>query len=290
MKRFGAVMFFALVCGCAGEVVTGGTGGGSGTTEEAGFGSVSDLPCEIATLVATNCAACHGATPSGGASFSLVSQVDFALSSPIDPASTIGQRSLLRMERAVAPMPPAPRPPVTGAALEAFRAWVAAGTPAGSCADVDAGVSTPVDAGPAPTDCPSGQFWTRGNEGSESMNPGMACRACHLASRPGRAYFFMGTVFASLHAKDRCIAPPPGGGRIEIIDSNGALAQTIDVTSGSGNFRSGSLSTTVQLPYTVRIVANGRTGRMLTPQMNGDCNSCHTEQGTNGAPGRIYWP
>jgi predicted CXXCH cytochrome family protein len=29
---------------------------------------------------------------------------------------------------------------------------------------------------------------------------------------------------------------------------------------------------------------------MTTPQTNGDCNSCHTEQGTNGASGRIVWP
>jgi predicted CXXCH cytochrome family protein len=29
---------------------------------------------------------------------------------------------------------------------------------------------------------------------------------------------------------------------------------------------------------------------MMTPQETGDCNSCHTEQGRNGAPGRILLP
>jgi len=29
---------------------------------------------------------------------------------------------------------------------------------------------------------------------------------------------------------------------------------------------------------------------MLTPLMTGDCNSCHTETGTNNAPGRIMLP
>jgi hypothetical protein len=29
---------------------------------------------------------------------------------------------------------------------------------------------------------------------------------------------------------------------------------------------------------------------MSTLQSSGDCNGCHTEQGKNGAPGRIFLP
>jgi hypothetical protein len=338
MLRASSVAFAALLTGCLGEVTEpygqpgaggggggttptgagGGSGGGGGGPPGTGGGTTGtgggtggaggstsyDLPCAIAETLVTHCSACHGPVPTGGATFSLSSRADLTASSPIDAAMTIAQRAVIRMERPVAPMPPAPRPRVGAAELQAFSTWVTSGMPMGSCSQVDAGsadAGPPIDAGPQPTDCASGNFWTVGNDGSESMNPGMACRSCHLGQNfmgqnPGgddetdRAYFFMGTVFAGLHAKDRCLSPPPAGGKIEIIDKNGAVAQTINVTNSSGNFRSNSLTTTVQLPYTVRISANGRTGMMLTPQTNGDCNSCHTEQGAQGAPGRIYWP
>ena len=44
------------------------------------------------------------------------------------------------------------------------------------------------------------------------------------------------------------------------------------------------------LPYRARVRANGRVRPMGDVQTNGDCNVCHTEQGREGAPGRILWP
>ncbi len=121
------------------------------------------------------------------------------------------------------------------------------------------------------------------------MNPGLACRSCHLQLAPSKAYFYAGTVYPTLHEKDRCNAPPPAGAKIEILDKNGVVVLTFTPGS-SGNFRSTATTTTIQLPYTARVVANGMTRSMTTPQTNGDCNSCHTEQGANGAQGRIVWP
>jgi len=109
-------------------------------------------------------------------------------------------------------------------------------------------------------------------------------------SKLNRAYSFMGTAFGGVHDKNLCKSPPPVGGKIEIIDKNGVVTLTINVTNPSGNFRSNSLINTVAMPYTARITANGRTATMVTPQTLGDCNQCHTEQGLQGAPGRIYWP
>jgi hypothetical protein len=43
-------------------------------------------------------------------------------------------------------------------------------------------------------------------------------------------------------------------------------------------------------PYTARIDFGGRTRRMLTPQVDGDCNSCHTQIGDEAALGRILLP
>ena len=99
----------------------------------------------------------------------------------------------------------------------------------------------------------------------------------------------MGTVFGEPHAKDLCIAPPVSDGQIEILDNTGAVAATL-TANGYGNFFLASTTNSVALPYTARVVGNGRTATMITPQTTGDCNTCHTEQGLQGAPGRIYWP
>jgi hypothetical protein len=59
--------------------------------------------------------------------------------------------------------------------------------------------------------------------------------------------------------------------------------------NGSGNFYS-AIDAGVLLPFTARVTYNGQTNIMTTPQTDGDCNTCHTEQGLNSAPGRILWP
>ena len=55
-----------------------------------------------------------------------------------------------------------------------------------------------------------------------------------------------------------------------------------------GNFHidNGSLA----LPYTARVIYQGRTREMTTPQTHGDCNACHTQSGVGAAPGRILLP
>jgi hypothetical protein len=70
--------------------------------------------------------------------------------------------------------------------------------------------------------------------------------------------------------------------RANITESKQMLAP-----NGSGNFSS---STTIRLPYTAKVIANGAERAMGTPQTNGDCNACHTQAGTMNAPGRIVVP
>jgi hypothetical protein len=101
----------------------------------------------------------------------------------------------------------------------------------------------------------------------------------------------MGTAYPTAHEQTNCNAAPPSGIVVEIIDANGHTALTLPVRSPSGNFFSTSTSAGIALPYRARIRnAQGATLEMKRPQMNGDCNSCHTEQGANGAAGRIVWP
>lgn len=286
--------------GGGGDGSAGGSGGGAGgaggggSIEPGAFydGGTGGVPCAVAAMVAENCLVCHGAALAGNATFPLLTRADFLQPSFVDPAKNLYQQARIRIHNPFNPMPPIGYQQPTVDEVYAFDQWELAGAPEGTC--------NPASPGPQPTSCASNQLWAYGNSGSAGMNPGLACLACHKGqnfagqnplgySKLSRAYFFMGTAFASAHSKDLCIAPPPSGARIEILDKNGVVAQTLTPNS-YGNFYSGSSTTTVALPYTARVVANGKTARMLAPQTSGDCNTCHTEQGLQGAPGRIYWP
>jgi hypothetical protein len=264
----------------------GGTGTGGGVAPYDG-GLAADLPCDIASMVTSKCATCHRNPPLAGATMPLLSRADFVATSTVDPTKNVAQRALLRMMDAQNPMPPVGYPAPSGTGVASFSTWVSASEPAGSCGVADAG--SPPDAGPAPTTCTSGSFWTLGNTKSTNMNPGLACKACHVTNSFFNDDQFMGTVFPTLHEQDLCNAEPPADVQVEIIDKNGAVALTLTPDSPSGDFHSFFI-TSVQTPYTARVTNNGKTNEMTTPQTDGDCNGCHTEQGKSGAPGRIYWP
>lgn len=152
-----------------------------------------------------------------------------------------------------------------------------------------------------PTTCLSNNRWTQGNVGAEGMNPGLACRSCHLGQNfegqnpngdvnAAYAMFFMGTAYGDFNEANLCNAHQvPAGAVIEILDNAGVLKLTLAIDP-SGNFRSTSTTPGFALPYRARIRANGQVRPMGDAQMNGDCNTCHTEQGREGAPGRIVWP
>ena len=62
--------------------------------------------------------------------------------------------------------------------------------------------------------------------------------------------------------------------------------------NSSGNFMYDALlqGGAITFPITAKVVQGDRERVMLTPQMSGDCNSCHTQAGTMAAPGRIVAP
>jgi len=214
----------------------------------------------------------------------LVTRADLTANSALYPGTTVASRCVTRMQQSVAPMPPAPATVATSADITTMQNWIAAGMPAGSCGSPDAGQT-----GPQPTTCASNNLYQFNGDGSSRMSPGLACVACHQTQSSENAYFFMGTVFPAYHEKDNCIDAPVAGGTVEILDSTGAVVYTLTPNS-AGNFYQRSYTAGLSLPYTARVTANGMTLTMTTPQMSGDCNSCHTEQGLNGAPGRIVWP
>jgi hypothetical protein len=276
--------------GLSGGTDAGATGGGmaGGTAADGGF---EGLPCEVVTLLQGRCVSCHRSPPTGGAPNPLTSRAELIATSP--SGSRYAELSLARMKSTTAPMPPGGAlPPGEVAPLEA---WVMAGAPAGACGGS-------VDAGVPMLTCASARTWTQRYDGSPDMNPGMACRACHAGqnfsgqnpqgqSELGRQYWFAGTAFPGRNERDGCLASAPSGVTIEILDADGGVRVSMPVRTTSGNFYDTTIRTRPQwLPYTARVRRNGAVvSTMRTPQMSGDCNTCHTELGQQGAPGRITW-
>jgi cytochrome c5 len=317
MLRTMAVAVLFTLAGCTsgtGDGAGGGSGGGAGGGEGGGGGSsdvdsgivvpdagntdafydggTGGMPCPIAVMVKEKCMVCHGTPVAGNATFTLQSRADFLQPSAVDPSKSLYQQARIRLHNPFNPMPPVGYQQPNSDEVYAFDHWEVAGAPEDTC--------SPTALPAQPTTCASNSFWGFGNNGNAGMNPGLACRSCHLGQNFNgqnptlvketiRAYYFMGTVFADAHAKDLCNSPPPSGAKVEILDKNGNVALTL-IPNGAGNFYSGGTTTSVALPYTARVTANGKTARMLTPQTSGDCNTCHTTQGLQGAPGRIYWP
>lgn len=135
----------------------GGAGGGGGGGNPAYDGGLAGLPCDVAAVVANKCASCHRTPATGGATFALLSRSDFLAPSTI-PNKNRAQQSQVRLASPSNPMPPMGSAAVTSAEHTSFDGWVNAGTPAGNCGTVDAGLA---DAGPSPTVCSSNVFWTQ---------------------------------------------------------------------------------------------------------------------------------
>lgn len=158
--------------------------------------------------------------------------------------------------------------------------------------DLDAGLPPVSDGGMdlgdtvpnSPAVCTSGVYWLLGNVGTSVMNPGQACITCHSAMH-GPTFTAAGTVYPTAHEPDNCDGQISGW-TIVITDAAG---NKISLTPNlAGNF---DTSSAIVYPYTVQITSStGYTREMVTPQSTGDCNSCHTQDGANGAPGRIVAP
>ena len=277
----GLSILLAAVAACytGGGVESMAPGGSAGADNvgAAGF-DITGLPCDVAAMLAASCSSCHGATPTGGAPNALTTYEQLTAPSMSVPGLTVAQLSLQRMKDAKAPMPPGGGSASDIAVLEG---WISAGTPRGTC-------TTPVAGNGAysgPTVCTSGTYWTGGDRESSSMHPGAACVSCHSQQGEGPRGI-AGTVFPTAHEPDDCNgASGSSGVVVEITDANGTVT-TLRV-NGAGNFYS---KRSVALPYTARVVSGTKTRVMKTPQTNMDCNSCHTEGGTSGAPGRIIAP
>jgi hypothetical protein len=97
-----------------------------------------------------------------------------------------------------------------------------------------------------------------------------------------------GTVYPTVREPDDCngINGTTTATTVVIVDANNHT-YTVPVNS-VGNFY--METGTIALPFHVKVVRAGMERAMVAAQMSGDCNSCHTQDGTNMAPGRIVAP
>lgn len=147
----------------------------------------------------------------------------------------------------------------------------------------DGGSSDPNAIYDTPLTCTSNTKWTRGDHGSQLMHPGRACIQCHT-DNGGPFLTIAGTVFPTAHEPDDCNGVS-GGVTVVITDAKGKVTN-IPVNS-SGNFYS---IATIAKPFSAKVTSSKGERVMDDKQTSGDCNSCHTQDGTNNAPGRIMAP
>ncbi len=283
-----------VVFSCGPEVGVGqpddaGSGGGLGSSTGGGSGGGSAESitfCDVKPVLQAECGSCHGVSPVAGAPV-LVSRADLLAGS--SRGGTMLDRSIIRLS--TTPVSAAMPPGIGGTAtnISLFTDWRANGMP--DCAtDGGTGGGAGGGGGTAATTCTSGVRWSFGNNLGVRMNPGEACVSCHQSRRRGPVAGFMGTVYPSLHEATLCtVTSVPSGVSVEILDMAGVVRSTFTISAANdGNFYGGVQG--MPSPYRARVVQNGVVkSEMRGAQTSGDCNVCHTEQGAQGAPGRIHW-
>lgn len=282
----GCAVSAAAVAGCytGGDVSSAMVGSSSPTTtttDSTTPNAFSGVPCDVAQVLAASCASCHGAKPSGGAPNAMMTYDDLMATSASAPATNVAEVSLARMKDTKSPMPP---DGASAADIAVIEKWIAAGMPGGDAA---------CDATPAasiydtPSVCTSGTSWTRGDHGSKLMKPGGACIQCHDQEGEGPSYSAAGTVYPTAHEPDDCNGSSSSAIQVVVTGADG-VSQTAAVNA-AGNF---FFRSAIKMPYKAKVVSGTKSRAMSTPQKDGDCNKCHTENGTQKekTPGRVMAP
>ncbi|MBX7117056.1 MAG: hypothetical protein K1X64_22245 [Myxococcaceae bacterium] len=256
----------------------------AGMTVELDAGTPGEgLPCDVEALLASKCRTCHGARLSGNAPMPLVTRDQFLAPSSVAGLSQ-GALSVQRMKKVQAPMPPSGVLPSSDVAV--LENWVNAGMPVGNCSAPDAGPS-PFD---VPPQCTSATY--TGNTENQYMNPGLACVSCHAQknAEEGKEELpegIAGTAYPSAHEPDHCDGAK-GAATVVITDAAGRVFRL--PVNAKGNFYLYASRSGLSVPYRARVETANGVREMVTPQESGDCNACHTQNGTHGAPGRILLP
>ncbi len=258
----------------------------------AGTGLATGLPCDVQAIIENRCIACHDGNTAGAPK--MLDYADLLKPSSSAPSKSIAVLSLERMKSTTSPMPPPPAVGPDAEEIQTFQEWVDAGTPKGAVCTEPPPDGGALDAGDLPdagadagNGCVSGKMWTNGNQGSAMMHPGVACNACHQVMG-GPNLRIAGTAYRAPHDVNDCngAAPPPTV-TVTITDSKGKTATANVNAAGNFDIQGGQKLTA---PYSASLSDGAKTRKMNGKVTSGDCNSCHTAAGINGAPGRILIP
>jgi hypothetical protein len=257
-------------------------GADAGTTRP-----LRDPPCALLATLASKCWGCHGESPRGPSKLQLVTYAQLTAPSDADASQTNAQRSLIRMQDTLTPMPTGAIPRATAAELAVLAQWIDDGYPVSQCGAL---ADDPYEAS---TQCTSGVVHPPTVSENELMNPGRACNACHRQGNDEQGndapiFAFVGTLYPSAHEPDECDALGVESARVVVTDAHGTVRSARP--NAVGNFMFEDDSAAFLPPYTARVVYDGRERWMDLPQQNGDCNSCHDPAGNSEAPGRLLLP
>jgi len=248
--------------------------------EPAGGDFGADLPCEAAVVLHEHCSACHAGTVAIAPR--MESRADL-IADWSQAGMTVADAALASMRGTLSAMPPSGLLPDSEVAP--FAAWIEAGMPAGECGSLG---------GPAAAElvCSSGVYRTGGDDDGEEMYPGRACISCHLTEEPGETprFAFAGTVYPTVREPDGCVGK--GGAVVHLRDAQGRSWQ-LPTKPASGNFMLEAPSDGVAFPVTASVSVGDASIEMTQPlasAIDGDCNRCHTQDGAEGAHGRIFSP
>jgi hypothetical protein len=262
----------------SGGAGTSGAADGINTTGQgAGTGANTGLPCDVQQVLENRCIGCHlGPSPPALLTY------DDLMKPSSDPTKNLAQKSLERMQSTSSPMPPPPAVPPDATEIATFQSWVSQQMPKGaSCTTPPPTTDGGATGAGGPTVCTSGKTNTA-PEGA-NMKPGEACITCHTKAG-GPAFVVAGTVYPTAHEPNDCVGVA-GGINVVITDKNG-VATTIPVNT-NGNFMYRGV---IAAPFHAKVVNGAKERAMGGTLTAGDCNSCHTTAGANGAPGRIMAP
>ena len=143
--------------------------------------------------------------------------------------------------------------------------------------------------------CSSQMYWTMGDLESPLMHPGGACLNCHNMAEPGEdiigRFAIAGTVYETLHELDDCFGASDAAGPITVeITTADDQVVNLAVNSAGNFFYDLEESPPLMFPIMAKVKRGDQEIAMGMSQESGDCNSCHTKEGLNGAPGRILAP
>jgi len=260
------------------------TGGGVAPDAGGGTTAATGVPCDVATMLASNCNGCHSDPPITGALAGLVTYADLMAPSQEMPNENEAQLSLARMKNSSSPMPPGALPPASDVTM--LQNWINAGYPMGSCGGGGGGGGADAGAGGAdggavsPPISSSSVFakaapYSMGQPVGGKHNAGQDCMSgCH-----NHGFTFSGTLYDSNGAGI-------GGAEVRLVDANGKAISVYTAVGGAqGNFYS---SQSFAGPAHIGVRDATNTKDMLTPiqtmsqppaSTGGACGACHCTGG-----------